>query len=63
MDRRLKEAGEEYAEGAVPRPQHWTGYRIEPTMIEFWQSRAGRLHERERYWLEDGRWKKSLIYP
>ncbi|HET6724505.1 MAG TPA: pyridoxamine 5'-phosphate oxidase [Gammaproteobacteria bacterium] len=63
MERRLADFGEQYADETVPRPSHWTGYRIKPAMIEFWQSRPGRLHERERYWLEEGSWRKSLIYP
>lgn len=63
MERRLEEFSERYADEPVPRPPHWTGYRIAPTMIEFWQSRKGRLHERERYWVESGAWRKSLIYP
>ncbi|HET7306309.1 MAG TPA: pyridoxamine 5'-phosphate oxidase [Gammaproteobacteria bacterium] len=63
MERRLAEYSEQYADETVPRPPHWTGYRIAPTMIEFWQSRPGRLHERERYWRDGESWKKSLIYP
>ncbi|HET8552503.1 MAG TPA: pyridoxamine 5'-phosphate oxidase [Gammaproteobacteria bacterium] len=63
MERRLAEYSEQYADATVPRPSHWTGYRIAPTMIEFWQSRPGRLHERERYWHDGESWKKSLIYP
>ncbi|HET7569697.1 MAG TPA: pyridoxamine 5'-phosphate oxidase [Gammaproteobacteria bacterium] len=63
MERRLAEYSGQYASETVPRPSHWTGYRIAPTMIEFWQSRPGRLHERERYWRDGESWKKSLIYP
>lgn len=63
MERRIEEFAERYTDETVPRPPYWTGYRINPTMIEFWQSRPGRLHERERYWLEGESWRKSLIYP
>jgi pyridoxamine 5'-phosphate oxidase len=48
---------------AVPRPPHWSGYRVLPDLIEFWSSRPGRLHERVRYTLEDGAWRRELIYP
>jgi pyridoxamine 5'-phosphate oxidase len=63
MERRLDKFLQRHADEPVPRPPHWTGYRVEPTLIEFWQSRTGRLHERERYWLEAGSWRKSLVYP
>lgn len=63
MEQRLSDFSERFADEPVPRPPHWTGYRIAPTLIEFWQSRPGRLHERERYWLEEDGWRKSLIYP
>ncbi|HKJ94550.1 MAG TPA: pyridoxamine 5'-phosphate oxidase [Gammaproteobacteria bacterium] len=51
-------AGEE-----VPRPPHWSGYRVCPDMIEFWHGRSGRLHDRDRYWLESGEWCYTLLNP
>ncbi|MGH8413247.1 MAG: pyridoxamine 5'-phosphate oxidase [Gammaproteobacteria bacterium] len=47
----------------VPRPSHWSGFRLVPELIEFWASRPERLHERERYFLKDGIWQRTLIYP
>lgn len=48
----------------IPRPQHWGGYRIEPTMFEFWQGRSGRLHDRMQYCLEEnGAWKIERLAP
>ncbi|PWG64066.1 pyridoxamine 5'-phosphate oxidase [Sediminicurvatus halobius] len=47
----------------VPRPPHWTGYRIRPDLIEFWHGREGRLHDRDRYHLEDGEWRWMLLNP
>ncbi len=50
--------------GTVPRPPHWTGYRVLPESIEFWRDRSFRLHERKLY-RRDGRdkWKMTLLFP
>jgi pyridoxamine 5'-phosphate oxidase len=47
----------------VPRPPHWSGYRLVPRSIEFWTGIEGRLHERTAYWLQDGAWRSGLLYP
>ena len=48
---------------APPRPEHWGGYRLRPTEIEFWQGRPSRLHDRIHYQLQDGGWKIRRLAP
>jgi pyridoxamine 5'-phosphate oxidase len=55
---------ERYPDGDVPRPPHWSGFRVRPDAIEFWHDRAFRLHERRRF-VRDGDqgWTSTLLYP
>ena len=46
-----------------PRPEHWGGYRLQPTEIEFWQGRPSRLHDRIHYKLEGSSWKIERLAP
>lgn len=55
---------QQYPEGNVPRPEHWSGYRVTPLAIEFWQDRDYRLHERRRFVADGtGGWTSTLLYP
>ena len=46
-----------------PRPEHWGGYRLQPTEMEFWQGRPSRLHDRIHYKLEGSSWKIERLAP
>jgi pyridoxamine 5'-phosphate oxidase len=48
---------------APPRPEHWGGYCLRPTEMEFWQGRPSRLHDRIHYKLADGHWKIHRLAP
>jgi pyridoxamine 5'-phosphate oxidase len=47
----------------VPRPPHWSGWRILPKEIEFWLDGEGRIHERLNYINQKGKWEKEILYP
>jgi pyridoxamine 5'-phosphate oxidase len=63
LEKRYQEFEQRFVGQPVPRPKHWSGFRLEPRSIEFWQSRPGRLHERERYFIDQGSWQRQFIYP
>ncbi len=54
-----------YAVGAVPRPPYWVGYRLVPLVMEFWQDRPYRLHDRVEFRRAalDAAWSKTRLYP
>jgi pyridoxamine 5'-phosphate oxidase len=47
----------------IPRPEFWSGYRVSPANIEFWEEGESRLHKRHYYWKDQGVWKAHLLYP
>ena len=61
---RIKEFKKIYPDtGKVPRPDNWSGWILEPTMLEFWLEGSNRIHERLRYFKEKKKWVKKLLNP
>lgn len=64
LDESLAELETTYADTEdIPRPLHWGGYAVVPTVIEFWQGRSSRLHDRLLYTKVDGYWSIDRLAP
>jgi pyridoxamine 5'-phosphate oxidase len=64
LERRFRDFDAMYRDRSVARPAHWGGYRLKPEMIEFWQNREGRLHDRILYHRQaDGTWTIKRLAP
>ena len=63
LERRVAEYTAKFGLGKVPRPRHWSGFRVRPERIEFWQDKPFRLHDRSIYMSVDGGWSLEKQYP
>ncbi len=65
LEKAVAEYTARYAIGEIPRPDYWSGFRIRPTSIEFWQDRPFRLHDRMVFSRDtpEGDWGKTRLYP
>lgn len=65
LEKSVAEYTARYAIGEIPRPPHWSGFRIQPLTIEFWHDRAFRLHDRVEFRRDspEGSWEKVRMYP
>lgn len=63
LETRLAELQTEYPDGDIARPLHWGGFRVMPTLIEFWQGRSSRLHDRLRYQKVGTSWTIDRLSP
>jgi len=63
LEARFEEFGTKYPGDDVPLPPFWGGYLLRPTLIEFWQGKADRLHERLAFRRAGGGWRAERLYP
>jgi pyridoxamine 5'-phosphate oxidase len=63
LDKQYLKVSEQLKEKSADRPEHWGGYVVQPVIIEFWQGRPSRLHDRIQYTLENGEWKMERLAP
>ena len=63
LEMKLEEIKQKFADGEVPLPSFWGGFRVVPSEIEFWQGRENRLHDRFRYALSGSNWAVERLSP
>lgn len=63
LEARYKSYEQQFAGAEIQRPDYWGGYAVKPELIEFWQGREGRLHDRLQYTLREGGWVMERLSP
>lgn len=63
LEKRVAVFTAKYAVGTVPRPDHWSGYRVAPERLEFWSEATFRLHDREVFIRDGGEWRAERLFP
>jgi len=63
LERSVAGAEARFAGVSVPRPPFWSGFRLVPRQMEFWEARPGRLHHRELFERDGAGWTSRMLYP
>jgi len=63
LEQRVREIDARHPGDSIPRPPHWTGFRVQPLVMEFWQDMPFRLHDRRVYTAGAGGWTQQALYP
>ncbi|MGE5431471.1 MAG: pyridoxamine 5'-phosphate oxidase [Syntrophomonadaceae bacterium] len=63
LDEMVLKFQKQFQSGTIERPDNWGGFCLEPKVIEFWQGRESRLHDRIRFTKADGKWKIERLAP
>ena len=63
LEKAVAKQAARFAIGEIPRPAYWSGFRITPVQMEFWQDKPFRLHDRVRFTREGDGWQRHRLYP
>ena len=63
LEEKYREYSNKFKDSVIPRPPHWTGFRVEPKLFEFWQEMPFRLHDRVEYKKRGKIWSIKRLYP